>query len=232
MAEVLITLGIIGIVAAMTFPSFNADYSDKKDIAKLKKVYAVLQQANSGAVAKYGDVKYWGSLENSLTYISAELKVMHKYEILSRVYGFSDYKTLLGNSNGYNGILTYTSGIMLNDGTIVGVIGYSTSEGTSLERCIADKSQYCYLLQVDINGLAEPNRYGYDVFVFNVMPDNKVRPSTTLKRCTPAHESSSDGHPNGESCAAWVLLNDNMYYKKCIKGNKKYCNIDFDILKQ
>lgn len=37
LAEVLITLGIIGVVAALTMPSVINDYKEKETIAKLKK---------------------------------------------------------------------------------------------------------------------------------------------------------------------------------------------------
>lgn len=42
LAEVLITLGIIGVVAAMTLPTLINNYRKQETIAKLKKVYSVL----------------------------------------------------------------------------------------------------------------------------------------------------------------------------------------------
>ena len=45
LAEVLITLGIIGVVAAMTMPSLMQNYRDKELIVKTKKTYAVIQNA-------------------------------------------------------------------------------------------------------------------------------------------------------------------------------------------
>ena len=44
MAEVLITLGIIGIVAAMTLPSLIGKWQKKVTIANLKKSYTILSQ--------------------------------------------------------------------------------------------------------------------------------------------------------------------------------------------
>ena len=43
LAEVLITLGIIGVVAALTMPVLVANYSKKADVAKLKKAYTVIR---------------------------------------------------------------------------------------------------------------------------------------------------------------------------------------------
>ena len=221
---------MIGVVVALTLPSLISNYRDQSDIAKLKKIYTIMQQANMSAVAKHGDVKYWENIDNTLRYISQELKVLHYYESLTNLYGLRDYKKLLGDSNQYNGILAATAGFITNDGSVIGIMGYKQPEGSSFDACSIDKDRYCYWIMVDINGINNPNRYGYDVFVFNVMGDNKVKPAANLKRCTPTFDSSSDAHPNGESCATWVLLKNNMDYKKCIKGVKKYCDIDYDIL--
>ena len=45
LAEVLITLGIIGIVAAMTLPTLIQSNKNKEVEAKLKKIYSVMNQA-------------------------------------------------------------------------------------------------------------------------------------------------------------------------------------------
>ena len=50
LAEVLITLGIIGVVAALTLPSVNQKLEDQRNMAALKKAYSVLQQATNLAI--------------------------------------------------------------------------------------------------------------------------------------------------------------------------------------
>ena len=45
MAEVLITLGIIGIVAAMTMPTLIQKHKEQETVAKVKKFYSVISQA-------------------------------------------------------------------------------------------------------------------------------------------------------------------------------------------
>ena len=45
LAEVLITLGIIGIVAAMTLPALVGKYQKKVTVTRLKKFYSTMQQA-------------------------------------------------------------------------------------------------------------------------------------------------------------------------------------------
>lgn len=58
-AEVLITLGILGIVAAMTLPALIQSNNNKVVEARLKKFYSAVNQAILMAENDYGDKKYW-----------------------------------------------------------------------------------------------------------------------------------------------------------------------------
>lgn len=55
LAEVLITLGIIGVVAALTIPNLLAHYQKQQTVIKLKKIYSNLQQSIRMATEEYGD---------------------------------------------------------------------------------------------------------------------------------------------------------------------------------
>ena len=59
MAEVLITLGIIGIVAAMTMPILIGKYKKQEVVTKLKKVYSVMNQAIMKAEVENGPIEDW-----------------------------------------------------------------------------------------------------------------------------------------------------------------------------
>ena len=59
LAETLITLGTIGIVAALTIPSLLTKYSQERTIIQLKKTYTNLQQAVRMASEEYGDCEGW-----------------------------------------------------------------------------------------------------------------------------------------------------------------------------
>lgn len=61
LAEVLITLGIIGIIAAMTMPALMQNYARLVVETRLKKFYSSLNQALIRAEADYGDKKLWYS---------------------------------------------------------------------------------------------------------------------------------------------------------------------------
>ena len=59
LAEVLITLGIIGVVAALTIPTLIANHRKQEVATKLEKVYSVMNQAIRMSEAEYGDVAGW-----------------------------------------------------------------------------------------------------------------------------------------------------------------------------
>ncbi len=59
LAEVLITLGIIGIVAAMTLPALIQRNNNKITEVRLKRFYTAINQAVLMAEAEYEDRKYW-----------------------------------------------------------------------------------------------------------------------------------------------------------------------------
>lgn len=59
LAEVLITLGIIGVVAAMTLPTLVQNYKNHVVETRLAKFYSVMNQAVKMAEVDYGDKKIW-----------------------------------------------------------------------------------------------------------------------------------------------------------------------------
>ena len=59
MAEILITLGIIGVVAAMTIPVLIANHKKQEVVTKLEKVYTVMNQAIKMSEVENGAVEHW-----------------------------------------------------------------------------------------------------------------------------------------------------------------------------
>ena len=59
LAEVLITLGVIGIVAAMTLPMLIEDYKKVEIPIRLKKFYSTMQQAINLSIADNGPIEHW-----------------------------------------------------------------------------------------------------------------------------------------------------------------------------
>ena len=59
LAEVLITLGIIGVVAAMTMPTLITKYQKKQTLNQLRKAYAEMSQAIRISESKFGTLETW-----------------------------------------------------------------------------------------------------------------------------------------------------------------------------
>ena len=59
LAEVLITLGIIGVVAALTMPSLIQKYQKQTTVTRLKKAYSEISQALKLAEVEYGSMDNW-----------------------------------------------------------------------------------------------------------------------------------------------------------------------------
>ena len=59
LAEILITLGVIGVVAAMTLPSLIKNYNNYITAQKLKKAYNTLYNGIRMAEAEHGPMKDW-----------------------------------------------------------------------------------------------------------------------------------------------------------------------------
>ena len=59
LAEVLITLGVIGIVAGMTMPVLIQKHREQVTVNKLLKAYSTVSNAYQMAVQENGDIFYW-----------------------------------------------------------------------------------------------------------------------------------------------------------------------------
>ena len=60
----MITLGVIGVVAAVTLPTLIQNYKKHEVETKLAKFYTVMNQAVTRAEVVYGDKKEWGKIGN------------------------------------------------------------------------------------------------------------------------------------------------------------------------
>lgn len=95
LAEILITIGIIGVVAAITIPTLITNYQKKITATKLKKTYAELTNAVRLSEADNGEVSGWNitnkSEENFDEYILPYIKASKKnYKAYSFKYTFAN----------------------------------------------------------------------------------------------------------------------------------------------
>ena len=65
LAEILITIGIIGVVAAMTLPTLIGNYQKKQVISQLKKAFSEYAQAMQMAQVENGTLDTWALMPSS-----------------------------------------------------------------------------------------------------------------------------------------------------------------------
>lgn len=156
LAEVLITLGVIGIIAALTIPGVITNYNKIVTVNRLKKVYSSFEQSISMAKAKYGEEMFipnCGSKDYCNDY-NPELLIEALQPIQCEKY-LNDYVNIIRKGlNGYTQYASLSQCKQLKDGTIFFT---SYSSGYTL-----------YL--IDINGARNPNRFGKDLFTFIYVP--------------------------------------------------------------
>ena len=197
LAEVLITLAIIGIVAAMTIPTLVSNYKQKVLNNQFKKTYAMLNEALLNAQSQLGYFpNCYYSVDNSFSVFSGCAELSDKFWTLFKVSKICDGKAFergcipeyegmdtVANANypdaevpdGYEnygdyasrGCVNFKKNAILNDRTV-----YVLSDGT----IIILYSEYPSLLAVDINGQKGPNKWGHDLFSFLIRSDgNKFK---------------------------------------------------------
>lgn len=194
LAEVLVTLGIIGVVAAITLPSLLSDTSTAQIGPKLVKGVSMLEQANETLLTENAsdtliDSGYWSSTADYT-------KELRKY--------------LKGSANG--------STFSAKDG-----ISYTfTAEGQNPKNT-SDPAhmQKIGSVAIDINGEVGPGSSGTDIFYFSFWNDGSLRPqggadwdgsgnaTTWVSQC--ARDVSPE---DSDYCAGHIFENNfKVYYK-------------------
>lgn len=176
LAEVLITLGIIGVVAAMTMPSLIANYRSKVAVTQLKKMYSVMSQAMLFTVQKDGDYsslyeiqdKDNASIQNwYLTNLKPYIKVTSECFNKAGCWADTGTKLLNGGSPSWN---QGKIGLGINIVVFNTIDGYAVSvdaydDNGSFWGVNVPNKQYV-AVYVDVNGKKLPNVIGKDTFVF------------------------------------------------------------------
>ena len=119
LAEVLITLGIIGIVAAMTLPTLIINHRKQVTVNKVKKFYTVMSQATNSAIAEYGSMEDWQGFTTTRngeemqnwfdTYLKPYLKVIDEFVKTDEETGYS------------------TLFVVLSDGSVLSMVNWAGS---------------------------------------------------------------------------------------------------------
>ena len=157
LAEVLITLGIIGVVAAMTLPSLVNNYKEKELVTKTKKLYSNIQNAVLLAQKDLGTIGDNTFLFDVSQTSAQAAQKFAKYFNGAKVCesssqkGCSNYfykvKYATKKTSGAGDTLVDTTldepKIILNDGSTIQVKQYSSCYRENENDCVQDSSGNC-----------------------------------------------------------------------------------------
>ena len=186
LAEVLITLGIIGIVAAMTLPALTGKYQQKVLASQFKKAYANLQTAINTVNTQNGIPYECYTLRFGIDYHYTECKefwekVLEQYQLIKtckynepscrpyykeKAQVLAEGGTLINNACSHP--INEQTAYNLKDGSIFYIYNYPGYNHNSL------------FFGIDVNGIKGPNRWGYDLFYLNLYRENESKPVTGL----------------------------------------------------
>lgn len=211
LAEVLITIGIIGVVSALTIPSLIAEYKEKQIVTRVKKEYSMLSQAVRMMIAYNGQINEWGD---------------QSYETFEREL-LKQLKVVKSCNEGHLCGAHYMNmpAHVLSNGLIVQLRNRrdcSVDYSTAADALSGKKFDIFYCASVNVylssrynsRGHAIPN-YKNKVFNFVVYSDGVLPQGHknagydgNFKFCAPDSISSAN-------CTAWVLYNENIDYNYC-----------------
>jgi len=206
LAETLIVMGIIGVVAALTLPNLNSSTGDKEKVAKVKKIYQNLNDAFGRAEAVYGPIDEW-CVNYSGSCRSRQFERILEFMKYSKKCDSVTACSIEFDKNGSTGIVCYPSAAILADGSAV---VFSNHIGGD------------WRFRVDIDGVQKgANKQGYDVFYFPVNHEKGVYVEDIMSNSSKYVRAADDGkgiYFYDYDAAAWIINFDNMDYLKTSDG--------------
>src|SRR5574344_2252231 len=193
LAEVLIVLGIIGIVASMTIPTLMNKVAKQEYVTGLRKAYSTQMDGWSRLLADEGvqqleDTSVWQSVigycspslanDAACKPFFAGLKKYFRFSVVT-AQSYQIYQLKGTNWYDYTGrkVLAFADGSVMFDGTFF----KSADKADAIKSAkIAAGGGHMYSRQgdiyIDVNGFKKPNTYGRDIFEFWLSGDGKLYP--------------------------------------------------------
>ena len=218
LAEVLITLGIIGIVAALTLPTLIARYQEKVLTNKYLHFYSLLENAYRLVQNEYGTYENWyGS--------TGDNKDMDIYNFMIKPYfklnedvkwiRIKGTTTCMPEKSYWLDGTPYSSNL---NGELYRAmhptVNLASGECLALGNANATGSYFF----VDLNGKKAPNTFGKDQFIFSfdAKKNERIKPGPSNAWWTDTADycdiNSNHGWNAGSSCGFWIVRHRNMDY--------------------
>ena len=214
LAEVLITLGIIGVVAALTIPTLISKAEEYTLVKQLRVAHSIFSQAAKSAINEEGDAENWdigerNTPEGSLklyNFLKPHLQLSEDCGLNEGCFSKTTYKALFNNKWAWQPATHpyYARGRLTN--------GMSFAIWSAGSGCATS----CGAIIVDINGDKKPNQAGVDYFQFSMRPTGVVGADTIINSSQYGDicKYNDTQETNGETCTAWVLQMGNMDYRR------------------
>ena len=215
LAEVLLTLAIIGVVAALTIPAVITKVTKDQYVVGLKKAYNTLKAVEGNAVQEHGELENWYLSSGSIfeQYLKPHFDILKdcSEETDEACFATGDYRLLsnktVGNPNEVSGYK------------------FVTSDGVAFLVQSGDWKYPEMYITVDVNGSKKPNQFGKDVFVFEFFK-NGVKPYGYYSSQEDIDNNcSSEGE--GLTCAIKVLSEGAINYSSGSEKNSYSWPISF-----
>lgn len=208
LAEVLITLAIIGVVAAMTIPALINNVNDNELKVAWKKAFSELSQATATIVQENG-----GSLKNICQASNNDDCLNDLYRAHFKVEKTCKQGQMDGNCWHSQGSWTYLNGDPDEVSNWQEVAGFISASGFLYrfeaagfpdcnEASWVNNIPKCAFIGVDINGFKRPNMVGKDIY-FAILTDKKLLPVGSQDDTI--HKDDCNKSLAGLSCSAKYL---------------------------
>ena len=198
LAEVLITIGIIGVVAAVTIPTLITNHQKKVTLSRLKQTFSMIGQAVKLSENENGDIGTWNFKQPSAKaifdeYLTPFITITQKTNSPMLNSEKIPYVTLSGNKWRYV-VQQYPTSIYttLNGVDLLLFSSYPVTDPETRTGCS---------IGVDINGSTHgPNRLGKDWFYINVNQTKRViLPESNDEDGTPLTRKQLLGEDNSQN---------------------------------
>ena len=182
LAEVLITLGIIGVVAALTLPTLINNYQNTQYVTTLQKGYTEFNQvlkemsADAGCVNDLQCSGLFAAGTNSTTFgdeFVKHIKVAKNCKTAANQGCWSattnvNYDGTSATNMSFESDGNYTFITVDGMSVYIGAFGNNCTQGgtTWTTGELGYMSQVCGIARLDVNGPKKPNNIGRDVFTF------------------------------------------------------------------
>ena len=228
LAETLIVMGVIGVVAAITIPNMSRDTNNVEKVAKFKKLYNEISNAHEQAVVAYGPIEEWfKSSDNKWTmsqkYISRLTEFIKATKICTSDEAVDvDCMTsrMKMQLRGVESSSVDIRSAILASGASIGlqITSYACNDlyydSLGLYTVEDNKPISCGSIYLDIDGPKKgKNTWGIDLFSFGVTKEGIKPAKFSSKFLTKEFTGRCTyGNTGGGACGQWILDNDNMDY--------------------